>query len=99
MAIHPKTVAERNLLTAFMHPPVCVLSSNGDPPSRRRLNDLDGYDCRRVIVPLGKLGFLKRGGFDVLGIGIIVDLKLDMGASGDLHLRPDSFHGSSKKTS
>jgi hypothetical protein len=63
----------------------------------RLVEDLNGHDFRRVVVPLGELGFLKSGSFDLLSISIIVDLKLDMGASGDLHLRPDSFHGASKR--
>jgi hypothetical protein len=61
-AIHPKTVAKRKLLTVFICLPVRVLQ-NEDTPSRRRLNDLYGHDFRRIVVPLGTLGFLKSGCF------------------------------------
>jgi hypothetical protein len=42
-----------------------------------RIDELYGHDFRRVVVPLGELGFFKSSVFDVLGIGIIIDLKLD----------------------
>jgi hypothetical protein len=66
-------------------------------PHSGRLNDLDGHDFGRVVVPLGELGFVKRGFFDVLGVGVIVDLELDGGASRDLHCSPDSFHDASQR--
>jgi hypothetical protein len=62
-----------------------------------RLNDLNGHDLRRVVVPLGELGFIQlgfieRGGFDVLGVGIIVNLELEKGAAGDLNFSSDTCH-------
>jgi hypothetical protein len=63
----------------------------------RHVEDLHGHDFRRVVIPLRELGFLKSSFFNLLSIGIIVDLELDIGASGDLHLSPDSFHDSSER--
>jgi hypothetical protein len=47
-----------------------------------RLNDLDGYDFRGIIVPLGELGFAKGDFPDFLLIRLVFGKELDRGALG-----------------
>jgi hypothetical protein len=47
------------------------------PPLNMLIHSHYGFSGPTVVVPLGELGFLKSSFFDVLGIGLIVDLELD----------------------
>jgi hypothetical protein len=64
-------------------------------PSLRRVNNLYGYDFRRVFIPFRELSFFKGGCVDFLAVSIILDIECHIGASGDLDLSADPFHGSS----
>jgi hypothetical protein len=98
--IHPNSVAEGKLLAAFIRPQfaLCGLKRSRrtiapkEIPSRARLNDLNGYDFRRVFLPLRELGLIKGCCFDVLGVGIIFDLELNIRAAGDFDPNMDSSH-------
>jgi hypothetical protein len=59
------------------------------------VNDLYGYDFRRVFIPFREFSLFKGGYFDFLTVSSPISIERHRGASGDFDLNSDSFHGSS----